>query len=52
MCVSRSVMSDSLQTHGAHSHFFLDLPDPGIKPSSPALQADFLPSESTEKPLK
>ena len=27
-----------------------DLPDPGIKPWSPALQADSLPSESSEKP--
>ena len=26
-----------------------DLPDPGIDPRSPALQADFLPSESPEK---
>ena len=28
-----------------------DLPDPGIKPRSPALQADSLPSEPLEKPL-
>ena len=27
-----------------------DLPDPGIKPGSPALQADFLPSEPPGKP--
>ena len=27
-----------------------DLPDPGIKPRSPALQADSLPSEPPEKP--
>ena len=27
-----------------------DLVDPGIKPRSPALQADFLPSEPSEKP--
>ena len=27
-----------------------DLPDPGIKPRSPALQADFLPSEPPGKP--
>ena len=26
-----------------------DLPDPGIKPRSPALQADSLPSEPPEK---
>ena len=29
-----------------------DLPDPGIKPGSPALQADGLPSEPPGKPLK
>ena len=28
-----------------------DLPDPGIKPGSPALQADFLPSEPLGKLL-
>ena len=28
-----------------------DLPDPGIKPMSPALQADALPSEISGKPL-
>ena len=28
-----------------------DLPDPGIKPGSPALQADALPSEPPGKPL-
>ena len=28
-----------------------DLPDPGIEPTSPALQADFLPSESPGKPF-
>ena len=27
-----------------------DLPEPGIKPSSPALQADSLPSEPPRKP--
>ena len=27
-----------------------DLSDPGIKPGSPTLQADALPSEPTEKP--
>jgi len=27
-----------------------DLPDPGIEPGSPALQADALPSESPGKP--
>ena len=29
--------------------FSVDLPDPGIKPGSPALQADSLPSESQGK---
>ena len=28
-----------------------DLPDPGIKPRSPALQADSLPSEPSGKPM-
>ena len=28
-----------------------DLPDPGIEPGSPTLQADSLPSEPPEKPL-
>ena len=28
-----------------------DLPNPGIKPGSPALQADALPSEPPGKPL-
>ena len=28
-----------------------DLPDPGIKPGSPALQADALPSEPPGKPV-
>ena len=28
-----------------------DLPDPGIKPESPALQADSLPSEPPEAPI-
>ena len=27
-----------------------DLPNPGIEPRSPALQADFLPTEPQEKP--
>ena len=29
-----------------------DLPDPGIEPGSPTLQADALPSEPPGKPLK
>ena len=62
---SGSVMSDSLQPHGLHSpwnsagqntgvdNFSLtpeDLPNPGIKPSSLALQADSLPAEPQGKP--
>ena len=31
--------------------FSRDLPDPGIKPGSPALQADSLPSEPPETSL-
>ena len=29
-----------------------DLPNPGIEPRSPALQADSLPSEPPEKPIQ
>ena len=58
----RSVMSDSLQPHGLYSPgqntgagslSFLqeDLPDPGIEPRSPALQADSLPAEPQRKPI-
>ena len=32
--------------------FLGDLPDPGIKYGSPTLQADYLPSEPPEKPMK
>ena len=28
-----------------------DLPDPGIEPTSPALQANFLPTEPLRKPI-
>ena len=53
---SCSVMSDSLRPHGLYSSqarvlggqllpSLGDLPDPGIEPESPALQADSLPSE-------
>ena len=31
--------------------FSRDLPNPGIEPRSPALQADSLPAEPQEKPL-
>ena len=37
---------------GVGSHCFLEgLPDPGIEPRSPALQADSLPSEPSGKPI-
>ena len=37
---------------GVSSHFLLEgLPDPGIEPRSPALQADSLPSEPPGKPM-
>ena len=32
--------------------FLRDLPNPGIEPESPALQADALPSELPGKPVK
>ena len=35
---------------GCHSLLWGDLPDPGIEPESPALQADSLPSEPPGKP--
>ena len=53
-------MSDSLRPHGLYSPRnslgqntgvgSLSLPNPGIKPRSPALQADSLPAEPQEKP--
>ena len=60
---SRSVVSDSLRPHGIQSMEFSrqehwsgqpfpspgDLPNPGIKPRSPALQADSLPTEPPGK---
>ena len=36
---------------GCHFPLQRDLPDPGIEPGSPALQADSLPSEPPGKPL-
>ena len=59
---SHSVMSDSLQPHGLSStrqEYWGglpfpppgDLPDSGIEPGPPALQADSLPSESPGKPM-
>ena len=36
---------------GLPFHFPGDLPDPGIEPGCPALQADSLPSEPPGKPL-
>ena len=61
---SHSVVSDSLQCHGLHSLWNSpgqntgvvafpspgDLPNPGIEPASPALQADSLPTELSGKP--
>ena len=51
---SRSVMSNSLQPHGLYSPWNSpgDLPNPGIKPRSPTLQVDSLPSEPPGKPLE
>ena len=49
--VSSSVVSDSLQPHGLLTFSSPgDLPNPGIEPGSPALQADSLPSEPLWKP--
>ena len=58
-------MSDSLQPHGLYSPWNSpgqntgdgipspgDLPNPGIKPRSPALQADSLPAEPPGKPTE
>ena len=59
--VSRSVVSNSLKPHGlsrqeswSGSPFLSsgDRPNPGIKPGSPALQADSLPSEPPGKPWR
>ena len=63
---SHSVVSDSLQPHelycplnspvqntgvGSHSLLQGDLPNPGIKSRSPALQVDSLPAEPPRKPI-
>ena len=37
---------------GCHAFLQGGLPDPGIEPASPALQADCLPTEPPEKPHK
>ena len=63
VCVSCSVVSDFLQSHGLSTEFSRqeywsglpspspgDLPNPGIESGSPALQADSLPSELPGKP--
>ena len=59
MCASRSVVSDSLQSMGFSrlEHWSGqpfpspgDLPNPGIEPRSPTLQAVSLPAESQGKP--
>ena len=68
MSESCSVASDSLRPHGlfslwnspcqntgVDSSIFLipaDLPDPEIKPGSPALQADSLPTELSGRPVE
>ena len=61
LCESRPVGSDSLQHHGlefSRPEYWSgqpfpspgDLPNPGIKPRSPVLQADSLPAEPQGKP--
>ena len=63
VCVTHSVMYDSLQLHGLSMEFSRqeywsglpfpspgDLPNAGIRPRSPALQTDSLPSELPGKP--
>ena len=62
---SRSTVSNSLQPHGLYSPWNSpgqntgvgslslhpgDLPNPGIEPRSPSLQADSLPAEPQRKP--
>ena len=66
-CESLSVVSNSLQPHGIYSLWNSpgqntgmgkpfpsprDLPNPGIEPRSPALQADTFTAEPPGKPLK
>ena len=61
-CFAHSVVSNSLQPHGLSTEFSSqefwdglpfpssgDLPDPGIEPESPILQADSSPSEPPGK---
>ena len=65
LCESHSVGSNSLRPHGLYSPWNApgqntgvgslsllqgNLPNPGIEPSSPALQADSLPAEPQGKP--
>ena len=65
VCVSRSVVPNSLRPHGLQSTRFLcpcdfpgkdtfpspgDLPNPGIQPRSPALQENSLSTELQGKP--
>ena len=63
VCVSHSLVSDSLWPHGLSMKFSRqeywsgwpfpspgDLPDPGIEPGSPALQAGSLLSKPPRKP--
>ena len=51
-CQALPSMGFSRQEYWSGSSFSSpwDLPDPGIKPRSPALQADSLPSETQRKP--
>ena len=67
VCVSHSVMSDSLQVHGlmplsmevSSQEYWSELPNPSledlsnltIKPRSPAFQGDSLPPEPPGKPI-
>ena len=51
LCVlSRSVVCESLQPRGPPCSPPEDLPNPGIRPRSPTLQADPLPAEPQGKP--
>ena len=58
MCVQHHVLPfhDRVGSRGIYSHFLqllenVDLPNPGIEPGSPLLQAESLPSEPLGKPL-
>ena len=53
VCVSRSVVSKSLQCHGPYSlpGSSGNISDPGIESRSPALQAESLPPEPKGNPI-